>query len=71
MGWLKSTSPLKNAGKAGKRPSGGDRARAQIEEAIKNHETEVRGGLMYVKFKGEGWVSLEDIEKIKRIAGIE
>lgn len=70
MGFLRDRSPLKNASKPGRRKTGED-ARTEIEEAIKNHERKVEDGLQYVKFPGEGWVSLADTEKIKRIAGIE
>lgn len=66
MGFWKSTSPLKNAGKPGRRKTGED-ARTEIEEAIKGHRMKVEDGLQYVKFPGEGWVSLDDTEKIQRI----
>lgn len=70
MGFLRSTSPLKNASKPGRRKTGED-ARTEIEQAIKDHKMKVEDGLQYVKFPGEGWVCLDDTEKIKRIAGIE
>lgn len=65
--WLRSTSPLKNASKPGKR-SGGDRAREQIIAELKGHEMEVRGGLQYVKF-GDKWISIADTDEIEKIIG--
>lgn len=67
MGFLRSTSPLKNASKPGKR-SGGDRARDQIIEELKGHEMKVQDGLQYVKF-GDKWISIADTDEIEKIIG--
>lgn len=67
MGFLRSTSPLKNASKPGKR-SGGDRARDQIIAELKGREMKVQDGLQYVEFNGK-WISIADTEAIEKIIG--